>query len=153
IFAGALDRIAQRTHPSRPVLTPHAGELGRLLGISSEDVEADRFEAARAAAARPRAVGLLKGAYTILSVPGGRVVATSTGQPALATAGAGDVLAGVVGAFTASLSPFEAAAAGAFEHGAAADAWAEEQGARTEGHVLHPADRGLLATEIAARVP
>ena len=93
----------------RAILTPHAGELARLLGTTSEEVESDRFGAARTAAARARAVVVLKGPHTVIAAPDGRIVVNPTGNPALATAGSGDVLAGLMGALACSLPPFEAA--------------------------------------------
>lgn len=126
----------------RAILTPHAGELGRLLGKSSEEIEADRFACAREAAARANAVVVLKGPYSVIAAPDGRVVVSGSGSPALATAGAGDVLAGIVGALACALPPFEAAFAGAFLHGVAGSAWSKENG-----------DRGLLASEIADGLP
>jgi NAD(P)H-hydrate epimerase len=124
------------------VLTPHSGEIGRLLGRSSEAVEHDRFGAAREAAQRANAVVLLKGAYSIIAGPDGRIVVTGSGSPALATAGSGDVLAGLIGALACKLPPFEAAWCGAFLHGVSGAAWQKEHG-----------DRGLLASEIADGLP
>ncbi len=106
---------------SPAVITPHAGELARMLGVDRSAVEARQLEHAREAAARFDAVCLLKGRHTLVAEPGGRVAVTSTGVPWLAVAGAGDVLAGVVGALLASgLSTFDAAAVGSWLHGAAA---------------------------------
>ena len=95
--------------------TPHSGELGRLLGQDGDDIDANRFEAAKEAAKKTNAVVLLKGAYTVIASPEGEVVVTGSGSPALATAGSGDVLAGLVTALACTLAPFEAPAwAGAF---------------------------------------
>jgi ADP-dependent NAD(P)H-hydrate dehydratase / NAD(P)H-hydrate epimerase len=127
-----------------PILTPHSGELARLLGRSSQDVESDRFAAAREAATRHASVVLLKGPHTLVVAPDGRILVNASGNPALATAGSGDVLAGICGALACALGPLEAAAAAAYIHGAAADAWSAEHDA---------ADRGMLATEIAGGVP
>lgn len=103
------------------VLTPHAGELSRLLGIERSEIEADQLAAARSAARRFGAVVLLKGRRTLIAAPDGQVRVTTTGTPWLATAGAGDVLAGLIGALLASgLDPFDAAAVGSWLHGAAA---------------------------------
>jgi ADP-dependent NAD(P)H-hydrate dehydratase / NAD(P)H-hydrate epimerase len=103
------------------VLTPHAGELARLLGTKRGAVEAAPLRHAREAAERYAAVVLLKGRRTLVAEPGGRVRVNTTGVPWLATAGAGDVLGGVVGALLAGgLEPFDAASAGAWLHGAAA---------------------------------
>lgn len=147
-----LDADAITLHAGKPealraakggvILTPHAGELARLLGTTSEAVEDDRFGRVRDAAAKTGAVVLLKGPYTLVASPDGRVVVNPSGNPVLATAGSGDVLAGIVGALACSLDPFEAAYVGAWLHGAAGDAWRAERG-----------DRGLLAHEIADLVP
>ena len=88
-------QLTQRTAPT--VLTPHAGELGRLLGLPSAEIEAHRLEHVRAAAARARAIVVLKGDDTLVAEPEGRVAISPGGAPALATAGTGDVLAGVIG--------------------------------------------------------
>jgi ADP-dependent NAD(P)H-hydrate dehydratase / NAD(P)H-hydrate epimerase len=100
------------------VLTPHDGEFARLAGAPPG---ADRIASVRDLAARLGAVVLLKGALTIVGEPGGSILLTDTGDQRLASAGTGDVLAGVIGALCASgLDPFRAAAAGAFIHGRAA---------------------------------
>ena len=96
------------------VLTPHEGELGRLLGEESAWVAAHRLEAVRRAAERFACTVLLKGADTLVCAPDGRVLVVSLGPPSLATAGTGDVLTGVIAAFLAKgLDPTLAAAAGA----------------------------------------
>jgi len=113
--AGELEALADRD--AATVLTPHAGELGRLLGIASEAVQARRLESARRAAAEARAVVVLKGDDTIVAQPDGRVAVSRGGAPALATAGTGDVLSGVIGAYLAKrMDPFHAACAGVLVH-------------------------------------
>lgn len=103
------------------VLTPHAGELARMLDVERADVEARWLEHARRAARTYDAVVLLKGRHTVVARPDGRVRVTTTGTPWLATAGAGDVLGGLIGALLATgLDPFDAASAGSWLHGAAA---------------------------------
>ncbi len=127
----------------RLVLTPHPGEAGRLLGQPSRRIQADRLGAARTLARRAGAVVLLKGARTLVAEPSGRVVANPTGTPLLATAGSGDVLAGILGALLAGgLAPKDAAVCGAWLHGAAAEALEPRLG-----------DAGLLAHEIADVLP
>jgi ADP-dependent NAD(P)H-hydrate dehydratase / NAD(P)H-hydrate epimerase len=101
------------------VLTPHDGEYERLMGVPPG---ADRVAAARTLAAGSGCVALLKGPGTVIADPSGRAVVNPTGGPALATAGTGDVLSGIIGGFLArGAAPFDAAAAGAFVHGRAAD--------------------------------
>jgi len=120
IDASALDHLPDRfTGPV--LLTPHAGELARMLGVSREQVESAPWVHARQAACRWNAVVLLKGARTVVVAPDGRTAVNLSGTPWLGTAGAGDVLAGFVGSLLATgLSVFDAARLGAFLHGAAA---------------------------------
>ncbi len=124
------------------VLTPHPGELGKLLSTGAAEVEADRFGAIATAVARARSVVVLKGAHTLVGAPDERTVINGSGNPALATAGPGDVLSGILGALVCMLDPFEAAWTAVHLHGLAADLWREAH-----------ADRGLLAHEIADHVP
>ncbi|HET9999200.1 MAG TPA: NAD(P)H-hydrate dehydratase [Nocardioides sp.] len=103
------------------VLTPHAGELSRMTWAERADIEAASLRHARRAAAEYDAVVLLKGRHTVVARPDGRARVTTTGVPWLATAGAGDVLAGLIGALLAAgLEPFDAASVGSWLHGAAA---------------------------------
>lgn len=103
------------------ILTPHAGELARMLEVERADVEARPLAHARRAAEAYGAVVLLKGRHTLVVHPDGPVRVTTTGTPWLATAGAGDVLGGVVGALAAAgLTPYDAASVGSWLHGAAA---------------------------------
>jgi NAD(P)H-hydrate epimerase len=112
-FAGACTAIAGHA----AVLTPHEGELGRLLGVPSSAVAAARLDHARRAAAASGAVVVLKGDDTIVARPDGQVAISPGATPALATAGTGDVLAGVIGALLAmELDPFLAASAGVRLH-------------------------------------
>jgi NAD(P)H-hydrate epimerase len=113
---GAAELLRQRHAPT--VLTPHDGEFGLLAGHRPGP---DRIEDARALAAATGAVVLLKGPATVVAEPRGRVLISTEGDERLATAGSGDVLAGIVGALLAQQVPaFEAAAAAAWLHGAAA---------------------------------
>ena len=117
------DALAGLPSPLRglAVLTPHAGELAAMLDVPRADVEAGPLRHVTAAANRWQAVVLLKGARSLIADPDGRVRVNTTGLPWLATAGAGDVLAGLIGALLAAgLSPFDAASVGAYVHGAAA---------------------------------
>jgi ADP-dependent NAD(P)H-hydrate dehydratase / NAD(P)H-hydrate epimerase len=122
--AERLESLAKRTAPT--VLTPHAGEMGRLLGLPSGEIERRRLAYARRAAALARAVVVLKGDDTIVAEPAGRVAISRGGSSALATAGTGDVLSGVVGAYLAKhVDPFVAACAAVLVHARAGQLAAE----------------------------
>jgi NAD(P)H-hydrate epimerase len=140
VDADALSELEPVARSAPTVLTPHAGELARLLGTDSDWVGAHRLEAARSAAERFGAVVLLKGPDTIVAAPGRGVVVSDFGPPALATAGTGDVLTGVVAAFLAKgLEPQLAAAAAAVAHGRAAE--------------LVPHASGLVASDLLQMLP
>jgi ADP-dependent NAD(P)H-hydrate dehydratase / NAD(P)H-hydrate epimerase len=120
-----VDADGLRAVPERlagpAILTPHAGELARLLDVSRDEVERNALASARTAASRWHAVVVLKGPHTVVAAPDGRVRVNTTGVPWLATAGAGDVLAGVIGTLLAAgLDCFDAASVGAWLHGSAA---------------------------------
>ena len=120
VDADALAHVDDRL-PGGSVLTPHAGELAAMLGRERAGVEAAPLAAVREAARRWDCVVLLKGHRTLVAAPEGPVRVTTTGVPWLATAGAGDVLAGLVGALLAAgLAPLDAASVGSWLHGAAA---------------------------------
>lgn len=125
------------------VLTPHPGELGRLLGRSAAAIEQDRFGAVREAVALTKATVVLKGARTIIATPDGRLFICMAGNPALSTAGSGDVLTGIVAAFACGLPAEYAACAGVLVHALAGDRWRARTGC----------DRGLFAGEIPDEVP
>jgi ADP-dependent NAD(P)H-hydrate dehydratase / NAD(P)H-hydrate epimerase len=113
--AGRLSSLARRRGPT--VLTPHAGELARLLESDSKAVEAERLENARRAAAEAGAIVVLKGDDTLIAHPAGQVAVSRGGAAALATAGTGDVLSGLIGAYLAKhMDPFCAACAGVLVH-------------------------------------
>ena len=146
VDADALTHLAQagleilRGAAGARVLTPHPGEAARLLGCSTREVQADRLASARALAARSGQVAVLKGAGSIIASPTGEARICDFGTPAMATAGSGDVLAGVVGALLLDLPAFDAASAGVVLHALA-------------GEEAAIADRGLLAREIADAIP
>ena len=116
------------------ILTPHPGEMGRLLGISSKEVQSQRLEVAKNFAAAHGVWVVLKGAQTIVAAPDGYLSLNPTGNPVLASGGTGDVLTGLIGGFLAQgLSPWDAARLGVYLHGLAADYLEEVMGPR--GHI------------------
>jgi ADP-dependent NAD(P)H-hydrate dehydratase / NAD(P)H-hydrate epimerase len=140
--AGHIRKLRTRDAPT--VLTPHAGELARLLDVSGSHIERHRLEHVRAAAASSGAVVLLKGDDTLVADPRGRVAVSPGGTPALATAGTGDVLTGVIAALLAQgLDAFTAAAAGAWLH-----AQAGREAARRVG-----GEGGVIATDVIEALP
>jgi hydroxyethylthiazole kinase-like uncharacterized protein yjeF len=142
--AGRIELFAERSAPT--LLTPHEGELGRLLELDVDAVRARRLAYAREAAELSGAVVLLKGDDTIVAAPGGPLAISGAGTPALATAGTGDVLSGLAGALLAKgLTAFEAGALGALAHGLAGQAAAKEVGADyvMAGDVIEALPEGL----------
>lgn len=139
-FAGFPEELSGRK--SAAVLTPHAGEFARLLEIAVSELEADRIAYARRLASEADAVTLLKGSRSILAEPGGTVRINPTGSAVLATAGTGDVLAGVIGALLArGAAAADAAAAGAYLHGLAGLLAGRRMG------------EGTLASDVVAALP
>ncbi|HEX3692799.1 MAG TPA: NAD(P)H-hydrate dehydratase [Solirubrobacteraceae bacterium] len=140
--AGRLADLTARRAPT--VLTPHAGELGRLLGIESAVVQRERLSRAREAAERSGAIVVLKGDDTLVVDPSGRTAVGRGAVPALATAGTGDVLTGTIAALLAQrLDPFAAAAAAVALHAEAGRLAAREQGSA----------EGTIATDVIAALP
>jgi NAD(P)H-hydrate epimerase len=129
------------------IVTPHPGELARLVGKSIEDIQADRVEAARALAQANRLFVVLKGHQTIVATPGGKVFINPTGNPGMATGGTGDVLTGMIASWLGQLLDAEAACRlGVFLHGAAGDLAEADEGqqALTAGDILsHLSDAAL----------
>lgn len=125
------------------VVTPHPGEMARLMGAKVREIQQDRLVVAANAAAAWNVVVLLKGARTIVAAPKGAVYINPTGNPGMATAGSGDVLTGAVAALIAQgLEASQAAAAGAYIHGLAGDLAARRKGMM-----------GLVAGDIVAALP
>jgi NAD(P)H-hydrate epimerase len=140
--AGRLRELAERRQPT--VLTPHAGELGRLLELEASAIERERLRHVRGAAEQCQAVVALKGDDTLVADPRGRVAVSPGDSPGLATAGTGDVLTGVIAAILAQgLDPFAAAAAGVYLHALAGREAATRQGVA----------EGVIASDVIAALP
>ena len=125
LLAGRPERLSGRE--KTPVLTPHPGELARLLNQKTEDVVSDRVAAARNAAERAQAVVVAKGFRTVIADPDGEVFINPTGDAGLASGGSGDVLTGAIGSFLAQgLDPMRAAIVACWLHGRAGELGGEE---------------------------
>jgi hydroxyethylthiazole kinase-like uncharacterized protein yjeF len=148
IDASALNacggRIGEINPSGRPcVLTPHPGEMGRLLERSTGEINADRLGAAREAASRSKCVVVLKGHQTLIADPEGHIAVNPTGNPGMSTGGMGDVLGGLVAAFLArGVDPFNASCAASYLHGLAGDLLKD-----------HSADIGMTALDLADAIP
>ena len=164
IDADALNALAGYTHllrarPIPPVLTPHPGEMARLIDATTDTVTRDRLGTAQDFARTHSSIMVLKGARTIIAHPHGQTAISPTGNPGMATAGTGDVLTGVIaGLLAQGLAPWEAAQSGVYLHGLAGDLAAEEYGhagliagdllhylPRAITHVLHAGDRAPVS--------
>ena len=140
-LAGHLDAL--RSAPAARCLTPHPGEMARLLGGSVADVQRDRLETVRQFATRHRVHVVLKGAWSAIGDPEGRVFVNPTGNPGMASGGTGDVLTGVLGALLArGMSPGAALQSAVYLHGLAGDIAAERVG-----------EEALIAGDVVASLP
>lgn len=125
------------------VLTPHPGEMGRLMGISSADVQKDRIGVATGFARKYNVTLVLKGAGTVIAAPNGDVFINSTGNPGMATGGTGDVLTGMIGGFLAQgHGATQAACLAVYLHGLAGDLAAKEKG-----------EAGMIAGDLIEKIP
>jgi len=140
-LAGEVDILRKIQAPV--VITPHPGEMARLMGVTIREIQEDRLSVAGKAATTWNVVSLLKGARTVVAAPNGAIYINPTGNPGMATGGSGDVLTGVVAALIAQgLGPAQAASAGAYIHGLAGDI-----GAGIKGMI------GLTAGDILLNLP
>ncbi len=141
IDADGLFALAERKiRPRQAILTPHSGEMARLLGCTVADVEADRLAAVRRCAEEYQSVVVLKGQRTLTTAPGMPVYVNTSGNPGMATGGSGDVLAGITAAWLAQgMQPLQAAAFAVYLHGLAGDLAAAEktQYAMTALDIVH----------------
>jgi NAD(P)H-hydrate epimerase len=140
----AGDPAQLKNPPGIRILTPHPGEMARLTGKSAKEIQANRLETARDFAAEHNVFVVLKGANTIIAEPDGHAAINSTGNPALAAGGSGDVLAGFIGSLLAQgQPPWQAASLGVYAHGLAADRLTKDNDIQS----------GLLASELADELP
>jgi NAD(P)H-hydrate epimerase len=140
-LAGHLDLLRQAAGPR--ALTPHPGEMARMLGTTIEAVQADRIEVTRTFAREHGVAIALKGAGTVIAGPDGHVAINPTGNPGMAKGGSGDVLTGIVGALLArEIEPAGALRAGCYVHGLAADVAGRDRG-----------EYGMLASDIIESLP
>lgn len=140
----ALGELGERKDNKHPlVLTPHPGEMARLLNCNIKDVQDRRVDSVLAAAQKYKAVTVLKGSKTLIASPQGKLLVNTTGNPGMATGGMGDVLAGIIGSFLGQgLEPLNAAALGVYFHGLAGDKAREVKG-----------EMGLTAGDIIEYLP
>ena len=147
VDADALNALAQidggpASLPPSSILTPHPGEMARLTGLTIQEINGDRWQIARRFAIEWRQIVILKGAFTAIAHPDGTLAVSPFAEPALATAGSGDVLGGCIASLLAQgLQPWEAARAGVYVHALAG---------RLAAEAIGPA---LLATDIARFLP
>lgn len=140
-FAGSPAELNPRGLPR--VITPHPGELARILSTDTAAIARDRIGMAREAAKRTNCVVVLKGHQTLVAEPDGHVWVNPTGNPGMASGGMGDVLSGIIASLLArGTDPLDAACAGVYLHGLAGDLLAEEMG-----------DTGLTAMDLADKIP
>jgi ADP-dependent NAD(P)H-hydrate dehydratase / NAD(P)H-hydrate epimerase len=148
VDADGLNLLAKRDDwpallPAGTILTPHDGEMSRLTRTSLRDVQRDHIGNALRYAAEWGHIVLLKGPHTVVAEPGGRAIVMPFANPAMATAGTGDVLAGcITGLLGQGLTPFDAAVCGAYMHGKAGERWREAHG-----------EAGMLAGDLLGYLP
>lgn len=148
IDADGLNAIARDTNMLKKlqvpaVLTPHPGEMARLTGLTSQEVQADRMGCAREFAEKFKVIVVLKGSRTVIAAPDGSAYVNPTGNPGMASGGMGDALTGLItGLIAQGLDPLKAALLGVYVHGSIGDAIARERG-----------PLGILATDIIEGIP
>lgn len=144
IDADGLNALADNLDILRgQIITPHPGEMARLLKISVKDIQKDRKNIAKNVAVKYNVIVVLKGHRTIVAEPGGKIYINKTGNPGMATAGCGDVLTGMISSFLGQgISPFESAKTGVYLHGLAGDLAEEEKG-----------QASLIATDLLNKIP
>ncbi|MDO8494279.1 MAG: NAD(P)H-hydrate dehydratase, partial [Deltaproteobacteria bacterium] len=140
-IAGETRILKDRAAPT--ILTPHMGELSQLTGWDAKEIEKGKVQLALDCAAQWKSILLLKGYRSLVALPSGELFVNPTGNPGMATAGMGDVLAGLIAGFLAQGLPADkATVAGVYLHGLAGDRVAKQKG-----------ERGLIASDVAKAIP
>lgn len=140
-ICGGKEVLTSRLHET--VITPHPGELARLLNLNTEEIQKNRVKYCIQTAKMFKVITVLKGSNTVIASPEGQVYINTTGNPGMATAGSGDVLSGMIGSFIGQgIEPLNAAIAGVFLHGLAGDMAEMERG-----------EYGLIAGDIVNKIP
>jgi NAD(P)H-hydrate epimerase len=140
-FSGNIDLLNGIKHPF--VITPHCGELSRLIGVKAEEISKNKATYARTTAQKTGGIVVLKGWHTIISTPDGECFENTTGNPGMATAGSGDILTGIIASFSAQGLPLlNACIAGVFIHGLSGDIAAQDKG-----------QYGMTAADIMNNIP
>ena len=148
VDADGLNTLARTEHwwerfTATAILTPHPGEMARLTGMSTGEVQADRIGVAVESAARWNKIVVLKGAHTVVAYPDARAMLSPFANPGLATAGTGDVLAGsIAGLLSQGVSPEDAAALGVYLHGTTGESVRDRLG-----------DTGMVASDLLPELP
>ncbi|MTH55765.1 NAD(P)H-hydrate dehydratase [Bacillus mangrovi] len=141
--AGAIQKRKYSKRKIPPILTPHPGEMSRITGLSIEDIQSRRIEAAGQYAKEQHVIVVLKGRHTVMAFPDGDVYVNPTGNAALAKGGSGDSLTGIILAFLCTHSSIKEAVANAvYLHGSTADLWVESGG-----------ERSMAASDIPELIP
>ncbi len=140
-FAGRADILKRAKAPV--IVTPHPGEMGRLAGIATAEVQEDRIGVAADFAKKQNVVVVLKGAPTVVALPQGRMFVNVTGNPGMATAGTGDALTGMIGSLLAQgYAAADAACLGVYLHGRSGDLAAGEKG-----------EAGMITGDLIEQIP
>lgn len=152
-LANHADLLYVKRYACLKIITPHPGEMARLLGISVKDIQKDRKNIAKNIASKYNIIVVLKGYRTVVAEPKGRIYVNDTGNPGMATAGCGDVLTGIIASFLGQgMGPFEAAKIGVYMHGAAGDLAQKQTGQASlkATDLLNKIPKAILSLEISS---
>jgi NAD(P)H-hydrate epimerase len=143
VIAKHPDLLEKEKDKDKVILTPHPGEMSRLLNEGVDHIQKDRVSAAKNAAKKYGCMVVLKGHGTVIADPGGKIFINTTGNPGMASGGVGDVLTGMIAAFLGQgIAPFDAAALAVRLHGLAGDLAAKDLG-----------EYGMIASDLVEKIP